>query len=215
MTFTFVCEEHKEYGSLGWRIKSQPEFDPLGGMAVAHDCLEHFSDSPNPADEFMALGASMFIRDETFYAMKGKHYTNPGVHIASDMPEILRHVINEGYELPAAPHTKALETRVEGYIDTMFEEYLKNIEDDYDYDELKLTPELKRSIRSYLRIGYRSAVRRYQNRDGQAQYLFTEIEETADKYLKHSEPGSELRVSVNFKDLTCKVSFLESWEVSE
>lgn len=40
--FTFVCKTHDEYGGLGWALKSKPHFEPLPGMTVAHDVMEHF-----------------------------------------------------------------------------------------------------------------------------------------------------------------------------
>lgn len=98
-TFEFVCAEHEEFGENGWRLKSQPDFDPLSGMAVAHDCLEHFTDSADPADEFLALGAAMWIRDENYHARAGHHTTDPGKHISGDLPDIIRHIAYEGYGL--------------------------------------------------------------------------------------------------------------------
>lgn len=213
MKFEFVCAEHKEYGHNGWRLKSQPNFDPLAGMAVAHDCLEHFSDDGSVAAEYMALGASMFIRDEYFYNHKGKIETNPGVHIASDMPDIMRHILQESYEFPKAPRTYPLESEVEGWINRMFQEYHRNIREEYDYKDLKLSVDIKRSIRSYLRIGYRKAKKRYGRDHWGAQTLFREIEEKADKALKSAEEGTELHVIVDFRTLTCKIK--TTWELED
>ncbi len=59
----FVCEEHEEYGSLGWREKDKPHFAPFQGLAVAHDCLEHFpDDGPEIEHEMQALGAGLHVR---------------------------------------------------------------------------------------------------------------------------------------------------------
>lgn len=203
-TFTFVCAEHQEFGTLGWRLQSQPDFDPLGGMGVAHDCLEHFTDSAQPSDEFLALGASMYIRDESYHYRKGHYETNPGVHIASDLPEIMRHITNEGYGLATAPRTRATDEYVEGYIDRMFSEYQKNIRDEYDAKELRLSSETIRSIRSWIRIGYRKAQLRYPV-PHKAQDMFCHIEDKADQALKHAEEGMLLHVRVDFKNTAVKV----------
>lgn len=216
MGFIFVCAEHPEFGSNGWRLKSQPDFDPLGGMAVAHDCLEHFSDDDSVAAEFMALGASMFVRDELFYNRKGKAETNPGTHIASDMPEIMKHVLYEGYEFPAAPRTKKLEAHVEGWMDHMFSCYAKELSYCEPEDkDLRLGVATKQSIRSYMRIGYRKAVSRYKNRDGEVQNLFCKIEDKADKYLRSSKAGTELHVVISFSNLTATIYTLEPWETDD
>lgn len=207
-TFEFVCAEHKEFGSHGWRLKSQPDFDPLGGMAVAHDCLEHFTDSAEPADEFLALGASLYIRDGSYHSRKGKWDTNPGHHLAADLPDIMRHVTVEGYGLPPAPRTRATDEYLESDIDSMYSEYRKNIRDECDSKDLRLSAETARSIRSYMRIGYRRAQRRYPDR-WKAQNLFCNIEDAADKYLKLAAEGAILKVRINFKTLDYTVKFLE------
>jgi len=58
--YTFEVAEHEEYGSLGFKPSWYPKGDPLGGMAVAHDILEHFPKDDGSAEgEYMALGASL------------------------------------------------------------------------------------------------------------------------------------------------------------
>lgn len=208
MRYVFVCAEHPEYGSNGWRLKSQPNFDPLGGMAVAHDCLEHFNDSDQPADEFMALGASLFVRPSDYYEGKGKIHTNPGVHIASDLPEIMRHIVNEGYTLPPAPRTRPVCGPVEHEMDTVFEEFQREMLNEYDGQELTPDEDTERSIRSYMRIGYRRAIRRYKGRQYEVTRLFNNIERAADKALTYAEALSELSIRIQFRrlDFTASVS---------
>lgn len=207
-TFEFVCAEHQEFGGNGWRLKSQPDFDPLPGMAVAHDCLEHFTDSAAPADEFLALGASMWIRNEDYHARTGKAATDPGKHISADLPDILRHVIYEGYRLTPAPRTRATDEELEHQIDIMFNEYRKELEY-MDDTKMRLDADQKRSIRSYLRIGYRRAIKRYRDRQYEAGQLFADIEKRADQYLKQAEGyGEELHVTVDFQKLTASVEMV-------
>lgn len=210
-TFTFVCARHEEYDGNGWRLKSQPDFDPLSGMAVAHDCLEHFNDSADPADEFQALGASMWIRNEDYHYRSNHGITNPGSHIASDMPEIIRHIIHEGYGLPDAPRTRATDEDLEGYIATMFPEYAKELKymEGRDAREMRITADRRRAITSYLRIGHRRAAKRYKGRNWEAQQIFTQIETTTDKHLKYAEEGAELTVTVDFAKLTARIDFEE------
>lgn len=208
MKYIFVCAEHPEYGSNGWRLKSQPNFDPLGGMAVAHDCLEHFNNSDQPADEFMALGASLFIRPSDYYESKGSIHTNPGVHIASDIPEIMRHIVNEGYTLPPAPPTRPVSGPVEHEMDTVFEEFQWEMLNECDGQELTPDEDTERSIRSYMRIGYRRAIRRYRGRQAHVQSLFEVIEHRASQTLAHAEPGMELIIHINFTDLQYKAKVM-------
>lgn len=211
-TFIFQCAEHEEFGSNGWRLKSQPDFDPLGGMAVAHDCLEHFTDSAEPADEFLALGASMWLRDNQYRAYRGQYTTDPGANIAADLPDILRHVIHEGYRLREAPRTRATDEDCEDAIRSMFAVYRKELREYHEDErrEMRINRDTERTIRSWLRLGYRKARRRYRDRQWEAGQLFTQIEQAADKHLMHAEPDlSELHVTVDFRNLEAKVTFLD------
>lgn len=111
-------------------------------------------------------------------------------------------------DFSSAPRTRATDEDLEYQIDLMFREYaaeLKHMDD----RKLRLSAEQKRSIRSYLRMGYRQAIKRYGNRQWEAQQLFASIETAADKYLKHSEGfGEELHVTVNFKTLQANVKLV-------
>ncbi len=205
MKFIFECAEHEEFGSLGWKLKGASGMDPLGGMAVAHDCLEHFTAEDGVHHEFMALGASLFVRGPYYYSRKGRYESNPGVHIASDLPGILHHVQNEGYSFQEAPRTRSLDSEVvEGWIDRMFQKFHSNCEE-YAHEDLRLTAEDERNIRSWMRIGYRKAVKRYRGRDGEAMNLFCYIENAADKALRGCGGGEELEVCVNFSTLTAYI----------
>lgn len=87
---------------LGWRLKSRPGYDPLQGMAVAHDVLEHFPDSTDSiADEFQALGASLWLRGETGYDRRGGDF--PAGNLAAEFLDIFIHRESEGYAFPERP----------------------------------------------------------------------------------------------------------------
>ena len=72
ITKTFIIEEHEEYQTKGARPIDTPHADPLGGMSVAHDMLEHFhNDQGSVYEELMALGASYYVRGETGFFNNG------------------------------------------------------------------------------------------------------------------------------------------------
>lgn len=68
MHYTFECQEHQEYGGKGWALVSSKKWkhynEPFGGLAVAHDILEHTpQDTGTYEDEYRALGASLYVRN--------------------------------------------------------------------------------------------------------------------------------------------------------
>lgn len=109
--YRFTAKEHEDHGILGWLQKGKPGFDPGSGMIVAHDILEEFpSGQDQPQDELLALGCAYWLRGEGgYFHRRGSFVTDAAEHIASDMPEILRHVIYEDYRFPAPPPTRMLD----------------------------------------------------------------------------------------------------------
>jgi hypothetical protein len=195
----FVCEEHQEFGENGWRLEKATNADPLGGMAVAHDCLEH---PPNGdmgvEDELMALGASFYVR----YYTRNMH--SLGANVGGDLPDVLRHVQYEGMALGDPGRTQAIDCEEE--IDDALESLTKAAE--YD-DQLTVDKEILRRLRGWFRRGYRSAVKRYAgiNR-GCLRAAFDEIEEEADKALEYAELGDKFTVRLHRDGYDIKVRCL-------
>jgi hypothetical protein len=214
MKYIFVCREHEDFGCNGWALKSQPGFDPLQGMAVAHDVLEHFpGGDDSPAHEFMALGASMWVRED-YYSHIGKHHTDAGVHIAADMPEIFRHVVYEKMYITTPPRTT--KCAAEEQIDIAFRESAKNIMEDGNPEWQELLDAFsprKDDIRGWMRIGYRKVQRRFHGvNQWNVTRLFMDIEKRADELLKHAELGDELVVSLLAKQATAELHLRPAYE---
>jgi hypothetical protein len=202
--YKFVCEMHKEHGALGWRQKSQPDFDPLGGMAVAHDILEHLPNgSEAPHDEFMALGAAVLIRGMQGYFMNN----TPADNLCSDFPDIFSHIVYQDIGLCDAPVTNRLQDE---WAETMISETVNkgralmisewNMSPKFNNEEPGMSiHELDvylHHVKGWMRIGFRKARKRYNGRvrDFEFTYLFKEIEKEADKALKNAEEQDELHV---------------------
>lgn len=215
--FKFICEEHKEYGCNGWRMEDKPHFDPLMGITVAHDVLEHFPNGDeSPADEFQALGAGYFIRGETGYMQRKGNINPPAVHIASDFPDIFRHIIDERMGLPVAPKTKKIDIEyVEEFISELMQEAAKLLESEfgeYEPEFVKESLELLPRVADWIRIGYRRATKRFGPYQNHAVAIFQQIEEKADKYLEHANIGDKLTVSFDIKNNKANIRFVESYE---
>jgi len=207
--YEFVCERHKEFGELGWRQKGQPGFDPLWGMAVAHDIMEHFPDGDeSPADEFQALGAGMVIRQEQYYANKGQLTVSPAINAASDFPEIARHIIYEKMHLPEPRATRPLDDHFEAYIAEFAKEARKLIVSEFEHEskeDKEKMREIVRKAQGWVRIGMRRAMRRYKGRLNEALSTFCEIEQQADRLLKEAFEGQVMQVRIENGFVRCQL----------
>lgn len=210
-TFEFICEHHEDFGFNGWRLRTQPNYDPIGGMGVAHDILEHFPGSTeSPADEFQALGCSYWLRGEGGYDERGGDfaYSNP----ASDFGMIFSNICHKGHRLSSPPTVPAdserdqamTEIRQLARINLMAETEWQREQD--EIDEQQIDRFLDDAI-GWMKVGYRRAVRRY------ARYarhnlvcLFRRIEIGADRLLKQSEVGATLTIRVNLAQAEAHLS---------
>ena len=217
MRFDFVCEEHQEFGVNGWRLKSHPDFDPLQGMAVAHDCLEHFRDGDeSPADEFQALGAATLIRREQFESTR---YGKDGLsaNLSADMPDIWGHIVREGLGLASAPasaYRPIRDRHIETQLKRAVTEGLKEAHDMELFDSMRASEiaEICRDSIAWLRNGYRRAKRRFRDLCLYSLLLdFKYISRKADEHLKRAEIGDELTVKVCLKRQWVEVEYRNQW----
>lgn len=201
MIYRFVCAEHEEFGSLGWKLQNMPAFDPLPGMGVAHDILEHLPHDDSTAGELMALGAMFHVRGEDYFVNKGRAYHRPSYHCHGEIAELLNKIDNgEWIALRDCPHLKThSDEYVQLEIDDTIDLVKKYLRDDLSngYEMDKATED---KVRGFLAHGYRSAVRRYRHVDRSVLLdTFNEIEERADNALKHVDKGEVLKVKLVWK----------------
>lgn len=196
-TLVFVCEEHEEYGGNGWRPIDKPRFDPLSGMAVAHDIMEHNPrGTESTADELMAFGASIYVRKDYY---RDRQANRPSSNFAGEIGDMLRKImygeVDQIAHCPFRPNVRGNEY-VNAEINHVISELKSWCESETD-GELKLSIVDEQNIRGWLAEGYRRTVKRYQ---GVKQYYvlstFQQIEKQADEYLKHAEIGDQLTVRI-------------------
>jgi hypothetical protein len=212
----FVCEKHEDYGSLGWRMGNQIDADPLGGMAVAHDLLEHPPGGDmGPADELVAFGHTIWLRgrggywDDRFHNTAAENLSGEVIDI------ILRHVVEEGVTLHAPPRTLPLDDRVSD--GTWAEREVRETvrlagqhlrTEGYDKeDQVKYRRHFDK-LEGWMRIGYREAEERYSRVTSPYRLccLYKRIEEEADKLLKHANEGQLMTVRWDVKNSTCQLA---------
>ena len=212
-TRKFVVEEHEEYGMNGLRPVDCPTFDPLTGMAVAHDMLEHPpGDTGEVSEELMAFGASLVTR---YLGGYWSHQTgNVEENWDSDVSNILQYVENKGNALQAPQGNKG---KVK-LSDESLEEICVNAgklmsvaNEDWGRDSGLGDAEV---ITRWLRLGYRNALKRYSDIDTYTLCgLFKEIEKKADNFLEHAYIGQEVEITIDTKK--CQVIFEEVYEEEE
>lgn len=205
--YTFNVKEHREYGSLGFAPSWYPSGDPLGGMAVAHDILEHFPKDDGSAEgEFMALGASLWIRGEAGYYSNG----TPEENVASDFPLIFD-VVNYQSNCPSfrTPPRHRADEHVEELADNVLQKASKLLREER---EISIHQTDRDKIARWLTYGYVKAYRRYKAIDRHfspyevCYSLFKPIQDKADNLLKVASEGMQLQVKVNYKQLDVQLT---------
>lgn len=234
ITGTFICELNPEYGDLGLRPLDMPHADANGGMAVAHDLLEHFpGDSGSIADELMALGASYLLRGQTDYYQRTGNVNPPEKHLASDFEELYMHFSTEGFPVGDPGNVEPVDDEdAEETFQSAVEIGMDNIVDIFDFNEdaedgeesessqllaTFTSDEYRARMLGWLRRGYQRAVERFEGVDVNdlAYTVFTEIEEKANKWLNHdAEEGMTLDVEIDLEEISV-VMTVEGDEWSE
>lgn len=207
---TFTVEEHKEYGSLGFTPTWYPAGEPLQGVAVAHDILEHFpGDDGSPEGEYQALGACLYIRGQNYF-----RHGSPAENISADLPRIwetLRYRDNRTH-VRVCPPVKSLvleEAR------EAIEHFQSEVGQYKDAHYEKPTAADYTAMVRWIAKGYNQAKRRYPNVVSVRERLFIPIEQQADARLKHAEPGQILTVSIDWVNLEVSLSCEYPYEEEE
>lgn len=182
----FALVEHFEFGSIGLQPLDMPHADPLGGMAVAHDILEHFpGDDGGVEAELQALGASLWVRNlDEYYHQKGQFRTDPAENIAADFPELWSHVW-EGFELrlTGKGRSRLDDSEADEIILRACDLGVKYIRDNGGGGLPNLDYQI--AMKRWMRVGYRRARARFRGIDrSELVWLFMEIERRAQRVIE-------------------------------
>jgi hypothetical protein len=214
----FDVREHPEWGSMGLRMQGKPHFEPLTGMAIPHDLLEHFPDDNGTLeDELQALGASLYVRDgSSYYAQAGSMYRDPSVHIASDMRMQARNYVDRSYLLRDPGITRRLddeylEDQIQQTCIRAVKELREEFEDAMDWFPAWLNSEEQRKrFVGWMRLGYRRAVKRYSHvSTHQCLSAFLDCQKKVDDFLKGAYEYQTVRVTINLKQSRAMVTVVE------
>lgn len=217
----FCFENHEDYGE-GWLEQGKNHFTPLQGLAVAHDCLEHFpDDGPNIEHEFMALGASIYVRANIYYH-------NPWhENMLGEMPDLYSLWDYEGvpFSEPSRsmfwPMRRSMYEHVDKNIQLLVDKIpaylMENVHGGGDTDPEKIAEDKANTEKfalwggAWLRQGFRRALKRYhRTSDLNTSYIFEEIKDAADSLVKRAVVGeSKLFVEINLKRGQVRFQFQE------
>ncbi|MEZ2310799.1 hypothetical protein AB6809_29565 [Paraburkholderia sp. RCC_158] len=198
ITRKFICKEHPEGGFNGWRPSWMPHFDPMPGLGVAHDTLEHLvSDDGTVEAEFKAFGAIVWLRDGASWFGRNGTDSDVAVHMSGDIREQAEYLNSECRRLRAAPRTQRLsDDCAEEAIERCIQKGFKEILDECSESTARLLN--RNDVRSYMRIGYRRTQRRFAAAGPHNMaWVFDQIVEQADRKLKGAELDDELIVRVD------------------
>ncbi len=212
--YIFDLMEHEEFGGFGWQMRGSGFMEPLGGLAVAHDCLEHFKgDSGGIHEEFMAFGAMLYIRGEGGYWQLKGDYRGAGEHMSGDLGGLLFDFFMDeaGKFVEKAPRTNKIDEHLEDEISLAIKEARAELLSHREEDRESVDSFLK-DFRAWVRIGYRKACKRYQAAicPEELSYMFSDIEKQADDML--NEGCVAMRVDVNISQRAVTVKPLYEWD---
>lgn len=220
ITGEFVCETHPEWGTLGLRPAWMPHADPMPGMAVAHDLLEHSpGDDGGIEAELQALGASFFIRGYTdYHASKGQAITDHAAHVAADFGELFRHFRDEGFTLLDPGEVDPLsDSCIDGDLARAIHEGCAEIAEeneryeDEDEDgllEAFCSTESQDRMLGWMRKGYAGAIERFEDAcpHDLVDEVFLSIETRIDEWLgKGAAEGMRVFIAINIDELTASI----------
>ncbi len=211
-TRRFKIAEHEEYGSIGlaptWM--SHDQADPLGGMGVAHDILEH---GDNDTVEWQGLGGAVYIRGSQGWFGRSRGNPDPVENIASDFVNLFH--LWQGEDIPDPGRTYPVEDdemiveSVQRGARLVREEMLGQDTKTIRLAHTWTRKEQQRRMIGWMRKGYRACARRWREIPPyDLSCLFSAIEEAVDRYLESEAKeyeGAECEIRFNAQSITAHV----------
>lgn len=219
--FTYVRDD-----ADGWVPEGYQNVDPIDGLGVAHDTLEHFENYDGSINgEFEALGSILFVRDFDTYnehyvgnfrdnitdvltreiiGILAKEYTNLGIRSCPKYTEeFSKKLLKE--------HSGDIET-AEDYIEIIHDKVMswvdeEPIDDNGDFIDFGGDREVvSESIKNCMILGFCKSIKRY---EGIPSYdiveLFVKIRDFVNN-IKEKEEGKSLLIVVDTDKRICKLT---------
>lgn len=195
----FKIAEHEEYGYVGlaptWMAGEQS--DPMMGMGVAHDILEHGS---KDVCEWQGLGGSVYVRGVSGYFRSRIGNPDAAENIGSEWINLFN--LWNGEAIPDPGRTRRVDTEAEELIQACVREGCKLVHSEVEDNERVVewtSSEQRRRMVGWMRRGYRACVLRWKSYDcWTLAETFRAIESAVDTFCNHEAKeyeGAEAIVS--------------------
>lgn len=222
------CED-EEFGGWGWKPVNFPGANTAEAMGIVHDILEHFPRDrmlSEIEDELLALGASLHVRGEGYYASKTTGDARPAFQMAPELANILDRALFGDEKLrrfrPQRHRNEDLKEQIQCCVDLAFKSFFNRnsaltgeipvriteaIEDQFGSQA-----EMRARMAYWLLRGARQAKTRYRHRWGacmanaELSCFFSSAEATLEKRLKDMGDYGRIRITLRPKTHTIKVT---------
>lgn len=190
MTRKFFIKEHPEYGNVGLQPAWMPDTqdDPLRGMGVAHDILEH---GPNDTCEWQGLGGAVYVRGEGYFDRSYRvGNPNPIENIATDFGQLFD--LWEHQDIPECDERPLRDAEMQRFIAAVVTQGCKDVRSESAYRDPETEaaaarwtrPEQQQRMRAWMTRGYRACKRRHRKYCREAlTETFIAIERAVDQLL--------------------------------
>lgn len=193
-----VYEENQDTGLQGLVIpKHRDWMDPTNGLGIAHDIFEHSpNDSGTVEEEFMALGAMIFVREGNGYF--SQYGNSCGQAIGNEFLEQHHYLSGRGQKRlrwPGISHAIRSDEEAEVLIQEGVQHGRRSL-----INNLEFLPEwaAANDVVGWLRKGYRNARHRYAKiSQWQLHYTFQHVRDELDKVIKGLELGDRIKLHVD------------------
>lgn len=197
--FEYV-ENHGEQGLTGLlELNAPDEFNPGGGLTIAHDCIEHFKGDDGSCDkEFMAFGAMLWIRAET--GRLTSQYSTYDRAMSNDLAYDVWNYYTEGTVL-TCPENNLKHPEYVLKVAKATRKSIENNDNDYwkdDWQDAEKVNTFIESLKYWMTIGYRKAKKKYNNQS-MALHLFEQIEKKVKNIINDLEEKDLVEIRWNYR----------------
>ncbi len=205
MKYPLMIERHPEYDNIGFKLIGREWADPVEGLGLAHDVLEHArKDTGTIEEEFSALGASLYVRDldDAYHQLNPMGNNDVVENLKSEFYFQTQYWDEAGYTQLAKHRGQKLKDHPE--VEEILEKIARKVPA-FVYNEigghhpLGSREQISRAI-TWMRQGFRRAKSQYKGiRQYNLTHAFVQIAKKADDLLRMYEEGSrfDLKIKMN------------------
>lgn len=203
---------NEPYGVPGLQLFGHPWFDASTSFGVAHDILEHFpDDSGRMEDEYMALGAIVFVRGYEEWNASQNFGVLDLAEVLGDDPcnQVDYHGINSILEVPYRTPDRTDE-EFEPFLTRFIRRARRDMMDRHGSLPVWLRHgEQVGYLKDWMRIGYQRAKRRYRSHSmSHMVQVFQCVAEKAEEIMKHVDLSDKVIIRVEPARIKCEWRYI-------